>query len=472
MQTPHVVIIGGGFGGLAAAQALKRAPVRITLIDRRNHHLFQPLLYQVATAGLSPGDIASPIRWVLRHQKNVSVLLAEAQRIDVDRKRVYLEKDHLDYDFLIVATGATHSYFGHSEWAHFAPGLKSLDDALEMRRRMLLAYEIAERETDPAEEKRLLTFVIVGGGPTGVELAGAIAEIARQTLAEEFRRIRTPHARVVLVEAGPTILSTFPADLRDKARNSLLALGIDVLENTRVTEIDARGVSLGNTRIDAGTVLWAAGVAASPLGQSLGVPLDRAGRVFVQPQLNLKEHPEVYVVGDLATLNGVDGKPLPGVAPVAQQQAAHAAKNILRAIDKQPLRPFAYFDWGNLATVGRATAIADLGRMHLSGYVGWLFWLFVHIMKLVGFRNRVLVFIQWASSYFTYQRSVRLITGPYDEGIFAREEGHAPIGDQLPTSNAQLPTGQRPSGAGGDAQQASRVQGSEGLRVETLAPKA
>ncbi len=452
MQTPHVVIIGGGFGGLAAAQALKRAPVRITLIDRRNHHLFQPLLYQVATAGLSPGDIASPIRWVLRHQQNTRVLLAEAQRIDVNARRVYLDEGHLDYDFLIVATGATHAYFGHPEWAQFAPGLKSLDDALEIRRRMLLAYEIAERDIDPDERTRLLTFVIVGGGPTGVEMAGAIAEIARQTLADEFRTISTPRARVLLVEAGPTILATFPADLRDKARESLRALGIEVLENTRVTEIDARGVSFGATRVDAGTVLWAAGVAASPLGQSLGVPLDRAGRVYVQPELNLKEHPEVYVIGDLATLNGADGKPLPGVAPAAQQQAVQAAKNIVRAIDKQPLRAFEYFDWGNLATIGRATAIADLGRMHLSGYLGWLFWLFVHIMKLVGFRNRVLVFVQWASSYFTYQRSVRLITGPYQERTVEKEEG-------------QGATQARARGPEGEGQRDRRAPASEGVSV-------
>ncbi len=324
-------------------------------------------------------------------------MLADAQRIDANAKRVYLDEGHLDYDYLIVATGATHAYFGHPEWEQFAPGLKTLDNALEVRRRMLLAYEIAERDSDPVDQTRLLTFVIVGGGPTGVELAGAIAEIARQTLADEFRTISTMHARVVLVEAGPTILSTFPADLRDKARESLLALGVEVLENTRVTDIDASGVSLAGVRIEAGTVLWAAGVAASPLGQSLGVPLDRAGRVYVRPELNLEEHPEVYVIGDLASLNGADGKPLPGVAPVAQQQAAHAAKNIVRAIARQPLRPFKYFNWGNLATIGRATAIADFGRMHLSGYLGWLFWLFVHIMKLVGFRNRVLVFIQWAS---------------------------------------------------------------------------
>lgn len=411
MATPHVVIIGGGFGGLAAAQALEHAPVTITLIDRRNHHLFQPLLYQVATAGLSPGDIAAPIRWVLRRQQNVRVLLAEARAIDVNTRTIQLDEGTLSYDYLVVATGATHAYFGHPEWERVAPGLKTLDDALEVRQRMLLAYEIAEREPDAGMRTRLLTFVIVGGGPTGVEMAGALAEIARQTLADEFRAISTAQARVLLVEAGPTVLSSFPEDLRDEGRKALARLGVEVLESTRVTSIDDEGVVLGDRRIDAGTVIWAAGVAASPLGQSFGVPLDRAGRVHVRPDLTVPGHPEVFVIGDLATLEGEDGKPLPGVAPVAQQQAAHAAKNIVREIEGQPLRPFKYFDFGNLATIGRASAIADFGRVHLSGLTGWLLWLFIHIMKLVGFRNRVLVLIQWAASYFTYQRSVRLITG-------------------------------------------------------------
>jgi NADH:ubiquinone reductase (H+-translocating) len=411
MKTPHVVIIGGGFGGLAAAQALKRAPVTVTLIDRRNHHLFQPLLYQVATAGLSPGDIAAPIRWVLRHHSNVRVLLAEARRIDVDARTVQLDAGTLAYDFLIVATGATHAYFGRPEWESYAPGLKSLDDAIEIRRRMLLAYEVAERETDPDERTRLLTFVVVGGGPTGVEMAGAIAEVARQTLADEFRTISTAHARILLIEAGPTILATFPPDLRDASRKALARLGVEVRENARVTGVDARGVTLDNERLDAGMVMWAAGVAASPLGESLGAPRDRAGRVLVTPELHIPGHPEVFVIGDLATLAGADGKPLPGVAPAAQQQGTHAARSIVRTIEHQSLRPFKYFDWGNLATIGRAAAVADFGRLHLSGVTGWLVWLFIHLMKLVGFRNRVLVFIQWAVAYFTYQRSVRLITG-------------------------------------------------------------
>ena len=411
-KPPHVVIIGGGFGGLAAAQALKRAPVAITLIDRRNHHVFQPLLYQVATAGLSPGDIAAPIRWILRRQRNVRVLLAEATSIDLASRTVYLDDGTLAYDYLIVATGATHAYFGHPEWAPHAPGLKTLDDALEIRRRMLLAYERAEREPDPGAQRRLLTFIVVGGGPTGVEMAGAMAEIARQTLADEFRRISPPQARVILVEAGPTILPAFPGDLRAHARRSLADLAVEVREGTPVTRIDQCGVSIGSDRIEAGTVIWAAGVAASPLARSLGVELDRAGRVPVTPELTVPNRGEVFVIGDLATLAGRDGKPLPGVAPVAQQQAKHAARNIQRLIERQPLRPFRYRNYGSLATIGRASAIADFGRVHLSGYLGWLVWLFIHIMKLVGFRNRVLVLVQWAGAYLTYQRSVRLITGP------------------------------------------------------------
>ena len=410
-DAPHVVIIGGGFGGLAAAQALKRAPVRITLLDRRNHHLFQPLLYQVATAGLSPGDIAAPIRWILRKQPNVRVLLAEARAIDPAARTVTLDRGSIAYDYLIVATGATHAYFGHPEWEAFAPGLKSLDDALEIRRRMLLAYEIAEREDDPERRARLLTFVVIGGGPTGVEMAGAIAEIASHTLAHEFRTISTTQSRILLIEAGPSILSTFPEDLRQAARRSLQRLHVEVLEETRVTAIDENGVSMGDRRLEAGTVIWAAGVAASPLARSLGIPLDRVGRVPIEPELHLAGHPELYVIGDLAALNGVDGQPLPGVAPVAQQQARHAARNIVRSIERQPLQPFVYHDPGTMATIGRAAAIANLGRIHLSGLIGWLVWLFVHIMNLVGFRNRLMVLIQWAGAYISFQRSVRLITG-------------------------------------------------------------
>ena len=410
-EAPHVVIIGGGFGGLAAAQALKRAPVRITLLDRRNHHLFQPLLYQVATAGLSPGNIAAPIRWILRRQQNVRVLLAAAIAIDPATRTVTLNDGSITYDYLIVATGATHAYFGHPEWEAVAPGLKSLDDALEIRRRMLLAYEIAEREEDRDLRRRLLTFAVIGGGPTGVEMAGAIAEIARHTLAHEFRSISTEQSRVVLIEGGPSILSTFPEDLRNAARRSLERLRVEVWENTFVTSVDRSGVAMGERRLEAGTVVWAAGVAASPLARSLGVPLDRVGRVAVEPELHLAGHPELYVIGDLALFKGADGQPLPGVAPVAQQQARHAARNIVRRIQGQPMQPFVYRDPGTMATIGRGAAIAKLGRLHLSGLVGWLVWLFVHIMNLVGFRNRVLVLIQWAGAYISYQRSVRLITG-------------------------------------------------------------
>jgi NADH dehydrogenase len=348
----------------------------------------------------------------------VRVLLAEALGIDVATRTVQLDEGTLSYDYLIVATGSTHAYFGHDEWAPLAPGLKTLDDALEIRRRMLLAYEVAEREPDADERRRLLTFVVVGGGPTGVEMAGAIAEIARQTLADEFRTIAPEKARVLLVEAGPTILSTFPDDLRASARRSLERLGVEVREGAAVTSIDACAVQIGDARVEAGTIIWAAGVAASPLGRSLGAPLDRVGRVQVTPELHIPGHPEVFVVGDLATLAGADGKPLPGVAPVAQQQAAHAARNITRHLERQPLRPFGYRNYGSLATIGRASAIADFGRIHLSGLVGWIVWLFVHIMKLVGFRNRVLVLIQWAVAYLTFQRSVRLITG-HETGIRA-----------------------------------------------------
>jgi NADH dehydrogenase len=444
MNTPHVVIIGGGFGGLAAAQALKRAPVRVTLFDRRNHHLFQPLLYQVATAGLSPGDIAAPIRWVLRHQQNARVLLAEARRIDVASRTVELDEGSQQYDYLIVATGATHAYFGRPDWEKFAPGLKTLDDAVEIRRRVLLAFEVAERTTDADERRRLLTFVIVGGGPTGVEMAGAVVEMARQTLRDEFRSISTDQARVLLIEAGPTILSSFPDDLRKSGHEQLEHLGVEIIENTRVTGIDGRGVSLGDRRIEASTVIWAAGVAASPLGQSLGAPLDRAGRVHVLPDLTIPGHPEVYVIGDLATLDDANGKPLPGVAPVAQQQAAHAAKNIVRTIEGRPRQPFKYFNWGNLATIGRAAAIAEFGRVHLTGFIGWLVWLFVHVMKLVGFRNRVLVLVQWAASYMTYQRSVRLITGR-EAGYVLPRHSTAPVSSPAGVSTAAAAEVGRPA---------------------------
>jgi NADH dehydrogenase len=412
MATPRVVIIGGGFGGLFGARAFRHAPVQVTLVDRHNHHVFQPLLYQVATAGLSPGDIASPIRWILRRQKNVRVLLGEAQAIDVQNRRVLLDGgEALEYDYLIVASGADNSYFGHPEWSQFAPALKTLDDALRLRGRMLLAYEIAEREADPVVRRRMLTSVIVGGGPTGVEMAGAIAEIAHQTLSDEFQSIRTAESRIVLAEAGPTILATFPERLRNAARKSLLKLGVEVRENAAVTRVEHETVWLGDERIEAGTIIWAAGITASPLGKTLGAPTDRAGRVLVQKDLTIPGHPEVFVVGDLASLTGEDGRPLPGVAQVAMQQAQQAARNVISAVERQPYAEFHYKNLGNMATIGRNAAIADLGWLQASGFPAWLLWLFIHIVWLIGFRNRILVLVQWAGAYLTYQRSVRLITG-------------------------------------------------------------
>lgn len=411
MSDPHVVILGGGFAGLSAAKTLRDKPVRVTLIDRRNHHVFQPLLYQVATATLSPGDIAAPIRWIFRHAGNLRVIMGEAGRVDVSARRVHLvDGATVEYDYLIVGTGARHAYFNHPEWEQYAPGLKTLEDALEIRRRVLLAFERAERETDPARERKLLTFVLVGGGPTGVELAGTLAEIARQTLRDEFRSIDTGRARIVLVEAGPTILPTFPQKLRDAARRSLVALGVEVREGVAVTGIDEHGAWIGEEHVAAGTVLWAAGVAASPLVATLGVPLDRAGRVIVEPDLSIPGHPEVFVAGDAAAFLHQGGKPLPGVAQTAMQGAAHAAKMILRRIAGQNTIPFRYRDLGNMAIIGRGSAITDLNWLRFSGLLAWLAWLFLHIFMLIGFRNRLLVLIQWAGAYLTFQRSVRLIT--------------------------------------------------------------
>ena len=411
MSDPHVVVIGGGFAGLSACRVLRNTNCRVTLLDRRNHHVFQPLLYQVATATLSPGDIAAPIRWILRHARNVRVLLAEATRIDVTAHQVHLsDGEPIAYDYLIVGSGASHTYFGHADWAAHAQGLKSLEDALEVRTRLLLAFERAERETDPVRQRELLTFVLVGGGPTGVELAGTLAEIARQTLRDEFRSIDTSAARIVLVEAGPTILATFPETLRDAARRALNRLRVDVREGAMVTGIDAHGVWIGGERVEAGTVLWAAGVAASPLVETLGAPLDRVGRVLVGPDLSIPGHPEVFVVGDAAAFVHQTGEPLPGVAQVAMQGAMQAARNILSLQAGRPSAPFVYRDLGNMAIIGRGSAIADLGRLHVSGLIAWLMWLFLHIFKLIGFRNRISVMLQWALAYVTFQRSVRLIT--------------------------------------------------------------
>jgi NADH:ubiquinone reductase (H+-translocating) len=409
---PNIVIIGGGFAGLDAARTLARAAVQVTIVDRHNHHVFQPLLYQVATAGLSPGDIASPIRWILRKQANLRVLLATVEGIDAVARKLHLDGgDTLDYDALIVASGVTHSYFGQDDWRSRAPGLKTLDDALEIRRRVLLAFERAERESDRARQQQLLTFVIVGGGPTGVELAGALAEIARQALKSEFDNVDPATARILLIEAGPSILPTFPDSLRRSARRALKRLGVEVVEGRPVTSIVEGAVQMGDERVAAETVLWAAGVQASSLGRCFGTDVDRAGRVVVNPDLSVPGHPEIFIAGDLALFTHQTGKPLPGVAQAAKQLGKHAARNAMRHLRGVPTTPFRYRDPGNLATIGRNAAIADFGFLRLSGYPAWLFWLFLHIFFLIGFRNRVSVMLQWAASYLTYQRSVRLITG-------------------------------------------------------------
>jgi NADH dehydrogenase len=411
----RVVIVGGGFGGLQAAKALADAPVQVTLVDRRNHHLFQPLLYQVATAALSPADIAQPIRSVLRGQRNVEVVLAEVDAIDVAAKEVVLDEEQqtrrLPYDYLILAAGANHAYFGHDEWAPNAPGLKTLEDALAIRRRILLSFEEAEREPDSVRRKALMTFVVVGGGPTGVEMAGAIAEIARFSLARDFRHIDTRDARVILIEAGTELLAAFPDRLSRQALRDLERLGVDVRFGKPVTAIAADAVTVGDETIPANTIIWAAGVQSSPLGRSLGVELDRAGRVLVNPDLSLPGHPDIFVIGDMASLEDRRGRPLPGVAQVAMQQGAWAAANIVRAIEGQPAHPFRYRDLGNMATIGRNSAVADIRGLRLTGFVAWLAWAVVHILNLIGFRNRVLVALQWLWSYLTLQRGARLITG-------------------------------------------------------------
>jgi NADH dehydrogenase len=409
----RVVIIGGGFGGLYAARALRRAPVDVTLVDRRNHHLFQPLLYQVASAALNPSDIAYPIRAALRRQRNARVLLAEAESIDVDRRIGTLDDGELEYDYLIVATGATHAYFGHDEWAEHAPGLKSIEDALEIRRRVLLAYEAAERETDTALRREWLTFVVVGAGPTGVELAGALAEIARHSLAKDFRSIDPADACVILLEGGDRVLPPYVPKLSAKAQRQLEKLGVEVRTKSLVTGIDDRGVDIGGDRIGARTVLWAAGVAASPLARSLGAPLDRAGRVEVEADLSVPGHPEVFVIGDLAAAGAPDAR-VPGVAPAAIQGGRHAAQCIRRAVRELPSEPFRYRDKGSLATIGRAAAVADFGRLKFGGFFAWAAWMLIHIFFLIGFRTKVFVMLSWAWAYLTFRRGARLITGPQD----------------------------------------------------------
>jgi NADH dehydrogenase len=442
-RKPHVVIIGGGFGGLAAAKALRKADVVVTLIDRRNHHLFQPLLYQVATAALNPSEIAYPIRGALSTQANVRVLLAEATAIDVASRRVVLDDGELHYDYLIVATGATHSYFG-KDWAKLAPGLKTVEDALEIRRRVFLAYEAAERETDPVRQREWLTFVVVGAGPTGVELAGALGEIGLHTLAHDFRRIDSTEVNVLLLEGRERVLTTYAPKLSEAARRSLEKRRVQVRTGTLVTGIDDGGVTIEvkegeakrSERIGARTVLWAAGVQASPLARHLGVPLDRAGRVEVQPDLSIPGHPEVFVIGDLAKMIS-KGKEVPGVAQGALQGGQHVA-GIIRAEaegrgnGKAGARtPFAYWDKGSMATIGRASAVVETGRVTISGFIAWLMWWVVHILFLIGFRNRVAVILQWAWSWLTFQRGARLITG---------EIPHLPaVRDLLPDGTSALP---------------------------------
>jgi NADH:ubiquinone reductase (H+-translocating) len=408
----HVVIIGGGFGGLYAARALRRAPVAITVIDRRNHHLFQPLLYQVANAVLSPADIAAPIRHILRRQANARVLLGDVVDIDAEQRGVMLADGRsIRYDYLLLATGATHHYFGNPQWENAAPGLKTIEDAVEQRRRYLLAFEAAEHEVDPEVLQALLTFVVIGAGPTGVEMAGSMIETARNALRSDFRHIDPRYARVILLEGGPRVLSAYDESLSVKAEESLRKLGVEVRTGAIVTQIESDAVWVGEERIPTRHVVWAAGVTASPLGKALGTETDRVGRVVVRPDLSVPGHPEVFVVGDLAAFTTEEGKVLPGIAPVAMQQGPAAARNIRRLVAGSPTEPFRYNDKGSLATIGRFSAVGEIFGRNVSGALAWLAWLFIHILYLSGFRNRLVVFIQWAWSFFTWQRGARLITG-------------------------------------------------------------
>ncbi len=415
-RAPEIVVIGGGFGGLEAARSVARLPVHVTVVDRKNHHTFQPLLYQVATAGLSPGEIAAPIRHILRGYHNVKVILGEAVGFDLPGRRVMLRDAELLYDYLVVASGATHSYFAHPEWESLAPGLKTVEDAIEIRRRVLLAFEVAERQAVLTGTHEPLNFVVVGGGPTGVELAGTLAEVARYSLAHDFRAIDPKRTRILLVEAGPRVLAAYAEDMSRSAEQQLRGLGVDVITGAMVTEIEPGRVKMGDTIIPAAVVLWAAGVAASPLGRALQAATDRAGRVAVEPDLSIPGHPEVFVIGDLAAASDAGtGKPLPGVAPVAMQQGRWVARNISHDLERSPREAFRYRDRGILATIGRAAAVAQFDHLHISGYIAWLAWLFVHLFFLIGFRNRLLVMIEWAWSYITYERAARLITSTRPE---------------------------------------------------------
>lgn len=422
---PRVVIVGAGFGGLYAAKALGKLAVGVVIVDRKNHHTFQPLLYQVATAGLSPGDIAVPIRSVLRKYKHAEVLMGEAMGFDLERRIVKFHEVEVSYDYLVVATGATHSYFAHPEWEQWAPGLKTVEDAIDIRRRILLAFEKAERQEALYQRHDPLNFVIVGGGPTGVELAGAIAEISRRVLRHDFRLIDPTKARVILLEGAPRVLQAYPEDLSRKAEEQLRKLGVEVRTGAMVTDVSMHCVTVGGERIEAAVVLWAAGVKASPLAMALEeahkisahmqssepVLLDRAGRVRVMPDCSLPGHREVFVIGDLAALNGADGKPLPGLAPVAMQMGRAVAANIGRDLQHQPRKPFHYRDKGTMATIGRAAAVGMSGKIHFSGFIAWFAWLFIHVMYLAGFRNRLMVLIEWGWAYLRFERTARLITG-------------------------------------------------------------
>jgi NADH dehydrogenase len=409
----QVVVVGGGFGGLAVARALAKLPVHVTLVDRRNHHLFQPLLYQVAMAGLSPAEIAVPIRSVLRKQKNARILLADVTRVDLEKRKLELaQTPTMHFDYLVIATGSSTNYFGHDAWEKVAPGLKNLEDAIEIRRRVLLAFEAAEREGAPEAQRRQLTFVVIGGGPTGVELAGAIAELAGFVLSRDFRSIRPEATRVVLVEGSDRVLGSFSPELSQSALESLREMGVEVRTGTRVTDIDERGVALGEERIEAATVLWAAGVAASPLTKTLGVPLDRSGRVRVEADCSLPGQPDVFCIGDAALFTPEGDSPaLPGTSPVAMQQGRFVARQIGRSLRGLSRERFAYHDKGSMATIGRSRAVAELGGIRLHGFLAWLFWLLVHIYYLIDFRNRLLVLIDWTWAYFAYERGARLITG-------------------------------------------------------------
>ena len=415
-KTPRIVIIGGGFGGLYAAKELMNQPVSVTLLDRTNHHLFQPLLYQVATAGLSPGDIAQPIRHILKDAQNVEILMEGVDRIDVAGKLVVLGSKSIPYDYLIVAAGARHSYFGHAEWEQFAPGLKSLEDAIELRRRILQAFEFAEIADDADDRRKALTFVVIGAGPTGVEMAGAIAELAHRSLADDFHHVNPRDARIILVDAAPRVLPVFGAKLSESARKQLEQLQVEVRTGVMVKDVGPDGVRVGDELIPARTIIWAAGNAASPLAKSLGAELDHAGRVTVNEDLTIAGHPEVFVIGDMALFTHQTGQPLPGVCPVAMQMGRHAAKDILAAREGKPMTRFRYNDKGQMATIGRNRAVADLKVVGFGGFFAWLAWLFIHLIFLIGFRNRIAVFFQWTWAYLTYARGARLIYGVFKPG--------------------------------------------------------